>query len=409
MRSFLCLITFVSLYACEKPNNQSQITMSAGETVRVNTPGFGNAFYIQVQGLGNSGIQHCSATLLSKRYFLTAAHCLGEGDSVSSFLSQGQGYFPRLDALQDGQLTYQNISFKILAHPLYRHSSFNNDIAVGYLSEESPEGYSGAEILPDSSVLLPQVPLTLVGFGRTSHTSSVAKYFYQTIRKMNGVHHTPSQNAMMSFTHFDEQFACQGDSGGPAYVEYNGTTYLAAIAEGEIGMGWCGDKNINFYTLVGSYEPWIKWAQNTLLNFYPSSMINLNDINRSADSSALFVPESELIETIPANLDDMEHLQCQLDGELPSLDNLNLDLWLSGTGMNFVLQIPLDQNFLATKQAGILYDLNFRWGDYGFFAVGEEEGLRFTLKKVAEGQMDLQVIQSPETSLENKKFNCRKL
>lgn len=193
----------------------------------------------------NVWFNKCTASVLSDRLILTAAHCLkgkAPRDLLVNFSLKSLPYEKQVNGYMLDEFTIKLKyeirkvkSFRI--HPKY--SVVENDIAVILLEEKAPITAVPVKLLPEEYINRAEQKTlfndeifnsTLMGIGVTddvemkeSHEMrmvSVPAIFYKNLLITNQK---------------DGKGACLGDSGGPAFIDLKGETYLVGVTHGPHG------------------------------------------------------------------------------------------------------------------------------------------------------------------------------
>lgn len=195
-------------------------------------------------GVEKIWFQGCSASVLTKRFILTAAHCvqgtpasdMAVNFTINSFTSSQQiNKETRVsDIYNHPKFVVRNVKSYVM-HPEYSGSG-DHDIAVLMLDSDIPETAIPISFLPDhyldvegfsTSFDGQLVQVTLLGFG-IIHESE--KTETEVMR-----HTTLSARFDKRFVVTDQTAGtggCFGDSGGPAFFDIKGTTYLVGVTHG---------------------------------------------------------------------------------------------------------------------------------------------------------------------------------
>jgi len=172
-------------------------------------------------GVGAGGFTICSASLITPRMLLTAAHC-GDGLPPELVTSVGEAYFGTDAANPDHTLGFVDY----ISHPEYAElNGFflgENDVGIGVLDGDAPVDpiWFRTEALGDEDL---DAEILSVGFGITDSS---------------GVGGGTKRSALLTVDEIDDMFVisrsntndnsaniCSGDSGGPQYYQLEDGTW----------------------------------------------------------------------------------------------------------------------------------------------------------------------------------------
>ncbi|XP_055080739.1 coagulation factor IXa [Periophthalmus magnuspinnatus] len=214
----------------------------------------------------SSGRLFCGGSILSRRWVITAAHCLVEAQD-SFIIRVGE-----LDlSIKEGTEQNHEVLERYI-HPRYNASEslYNHDIALLYLKTRisfssnvrpicvGPRTFTEALVQRAS-------PATVSGWGRLRFMGSMSRVLQMVdvpftdrteCKESSSARITP---VMFCAGYFDEaKDACQGDSGGPHANVHRDTWFLTGI------VSWgeeCAKKGkYGVYTRVSYYYNWIKYV-----------------------------------------------------------------------------------------------------------------------------------------------------
>ncbi|XP_065208557.1 coagulation factor IX-like [Planococcus citri] len=217
--------------------------------------------------MNSKSIAECTASLISEKFVLTAAHCI-------SFIVPGMEVKIKLGSVyksNDGTGQWYGVDY-LYKHPYYNHEYSLHDIGLIKLSETVRFNFYVRPICLSTNYDTRQYSsATAAGWGCTEYGKTDCLKMVEL----------PTRESTCDFifqnksqTYYDVaklyticaggtlKDTCQGDSGGPLQVQINNAcpnTY-AQIGVTASGAGNCSlssSFNIGIYTKVAPYVPWI--------------------------------------------------------------------------------------------------------------------------------------------------------
>uniref|UniRef100_A0AAG5DNZ6 Peptidase S1 domain-containing protein n=1 Tax=Anopheles atroparvus TaxID=41427 RepID=A0AAG5DNZ6_ANOAO len=211
---------------------------------------------------GDSSDVDCGAALISKRFLLTAAHCVKSFKPVSVTLGA-------VDKNDDGASQY--LIKQIHVHERYKKKQ--NDLAVIELQQDVMFDAHQSPICLNNDLqdIDPAVNLTVMGWGLDGSGSRTNYLFKATVNRVNLEQCRAMFNAVMlpfptgdkimcaigekSKVNDEYTDTCQGDSGGPLIMSVREKFYLVGV----VAFGaTCGGSTPGVYTRVSHYIDWIE-------------------------------------------------------------------------------------------------------------------------------------------------------
>ncbi|XP_058812771.1 serine protease 1 [Topomyia yanbarensis] len=203
---------------------------------------------------------HCGASLVTKDYVLTAAHCVRRlkrqkirvilGDHDQFITSETQAI--------------QRAVTAIIRHRSFDQNSYNHDIAL--LKLRKPVEFSKTikpVCLPKDRTDFAGKTGTVVGWGRTSEGGTLPGIVQHvdvpilTLEQCRSMKYRASRiTSNMLCAGKGKQDSCQGDSGGPLLVRHGDKHEIVGIVSWGVGCGRAGYPGV--YTRIVRYLPWIR-------------------------------------------------------------------------------------------------------------------------------------------------------
>ncbi|KAF7383666.1 hypothetical protein HZH66_013016 [Vespula vulgaris] len=240
------------------PNEDTRIT--GGEYAREKQFPFMSVVHRLV---GNGVISQCGGSILSKRWVLTAGHCIAESP---------RRFFLVFGIINKSGIKYdKNIGpgISMITTRAYLHPGYVqviNDIGLLYMPIDIPFTNSIQPIslagYNDLYTNYKHATAIVIGWGKeraTGSTTQALKYARLSVitnRECRLHWQIDERNICTAFG--SGQHACQGDSGGPLIVQTTNKQYI------QIGIVSYGDANCpsnkpGVFTRVAAFTRWIKW------------------------------------------------------------------------------------------------------------------------------------------------------
>merc|ERR1719312_1248751 len=212
-----------------------------------------------LQSCSSQGCAMCGATLLNKRYALTAMHCVDGASNLVVSLGE-HNIAGNIETIAPQTIRVE----RVIKRSDYNENDVNNDIAILKLSSDV---FFNNNVVP---ACLPTDTRTYAGYnayvsgwGTTSEggsTSNVLKITEQTILAntdsvcVTGAGENPVRNSKMCAYKAGTD-SCQGDSGGPLVVQEDGRWTIVGVVSYGIGCARTGYAGV--YARVNNYLDWI--------------------------------------------------------------------------------------------------------------------------------------------------------
>lgn len=229
------------------PNKNNLVEIINGKPVNLQHPLAASVagIFVRVdQGDGPIWFSSCTASILSKKYILTAAHCVQGTDAKDMAINfsinsvdnnKQQDPSTRVDV--EKKFVIRKVKdYRI--HPGYQGSG-SHDLAVISIEGAMPKTAKPVTLLPDSLIDLPnnkttldgqKVQVTLMGFGLISESPA-------TDTEVLRITSVPArfEDLFVVTDQTGGSGGCSGDSGGPAFLSYKGKTYQVGVTHGPHG------------------------------------------------------------------------------------------------------------------------------------------------------------------------------
>lgn len=209
-----------------------------------------------------SGGQHfCGGSVIARRWILTAAHCVEDGNSSGLQVQVNVN-----DLSKAGEGETHNVA-QVYNHPGYAQGE-STDIALLYLASEISESVpvlalADAELMAQGAT--PGTVATVSGWGNTStngenfpdrmHQVEVPLVSNQTCNTPAAYGGQVQDTEICAGYSEGGRDSCQGDSGGPLTVFYNGQENQVGVVSW--GEGCAVPNKYGVYARVAALKSWV--------------------------------------------------------------------------------------------------------------------------------------------------------
>merc|ERR1719334_2709561 len=247
-------------------------------------PMYSKPYQVYLQSCSSRGCAMCGATLLNKRYAMTAMHCVEEAASLVVALGE---HNIRTD-IENHQAKSIPVE-RVIKRSDYDSDNVNNDIALLRLAQEVDfnDNIVPACLPSSTSPKYAGWDAVVSGWGTTSsggRTSDVLKETRQTIlantatecvQGAGGPGATASVPETKLCAYKQGTDSCQGDSGGPLVVMEDGRWTVVGVVS--YGFGCATNGFAGVYARVTKYMNWIQsniadgWCEGEFRHKVPNS------------------------------------------------------------------------------------------------------------------------------------------
>ncbi len=202
----------------------------------------------------------CTASIVSDKYLITAAHCVRPGQTSNLRVVYGT------DITNKASIAAVGTVLGALQSPGWaanqNKAQNTGDIAIVRLAAPPPAGFAKVSLLTDASALQNGVNVLIAGYGITvghpdpnSKDDNGAGVLRSVVTRITNATFSASEVMLDEFQ--GQKGACHGDSGGPAYVQVNGQMMLFGVTSRGTDQ-FCTNGVI--YTNILAYTKWFPTA-----------------------------------------------------------------------------------------------------------------------------------------------------
>ena len=215
--------------------------------------------YQKSDGTKEGGL--CTGVIAGKDVVITAAHCFRKPEGA---VSEKFYVTFKLEA-KNLSLTDVIVAEKVITHPNYSVS--NDDIAVMKLVKPVPAEQMVASFVADTMTLLPNLPVTAIGYGVTgtnNRDSGIKRrtdsFVMNIINATNYATSSLRNQIRIVDPSGNGRGGCYGDSGGPGFIK--DAPRVFGVVQGfdpsiQGGSPSCERADYN-YTLIAPFIPWLE-------------------------------------------------------------------------------------------------------------------------------------------------------
>lgn len=212
-----------------------------------------NVFIIDMRfDNGETGL--CTATLISARSLLTAAHCVDPARAGATSVTIRASNKADANVLNAGEFT-EVISWRL--HPQWAWTGHDmprpTDVAM-LLLESAPLGITPAAVNRAALSNFEGQSVRLVGYGRTSASDAQSS----AVRRQITLNVTAQNDSYIDFGVAGSQGTCVGDSGGPAFHTFSDkvTRQVGLLTGGSSQCGQASDVRVDLHAAF--IDEWLR-------------------------------------------------------------------------------------------------------------------------------------------------------
>nr|CAG4717033.1 unnamed protein product [Naegleria fowleri] len=270
---YLVILVCLSLSVLAAPSrrHKRKQAVSGGENVSANE--FPHLVSLQYSPTEGRAPQHfCGASIISKRWLITAGHCAAVDGMDSSKIRVVAGTNNKDNCQSSNSGCVVRSVSRVIVHPNYNKDYIRNDLALIQLSADLPFSENIKPIAFEGGSIPWETVLTVAGWGLTTDGSrdlpTIAQKGYLPLRTSSVCNaqgldmQSPWQLCAGEGRGIN---SCQGDSGGPLFWKRQSTQNPSDVVMGLAGMVSYGPQGCGrqgSYSVYTNATYWINYVKN---------------------------------------------------------------------------------------------------------------------------------------------------
>lgn len=203
----------------------------------------------------SAGFYPCSATMLNRTTFLTAAHCV-QNERV--YIQRTTDLEREMRRNRKGHRIKRE---NIFVHPQYDSSSHSFDFAI---IKTDRDYFRSDEIMyPRLESAVSAGPYTFYGYGNSDYSSGMGRLRTLIRTEEDLIMADESNQGYLEFDQSGRRGVCVGDSGGPVFVR-DQTDHFVLLAIHIAARNDDGEARCSKSGLSGEIAPALPWIQSLL-------------------------------------------------------------------------------------------------------------------------------------------------